>query len=505
MTLKRLALVLITVLVAARVLLSLVGSLNEPQVQGKLELYQSNLVLTAAEFDPDADEVNQSLTQILGDAPYTTALKQYQSVYDATAQSIQQLRDQATESAVLVNNPQTLQFETAIAQERQFLDRLALHIGLIQAHEQDITAAEQQWHDIVQPTSTISDTATTAQLLAQLWDGAAQDLPAETATILETNLEGWFEDEALAQFYQVTQQENAIAQLTQHRQDRAAQALTRLAAITVLPALGGIIGVGGILFLIGQWVVKRDTALLAQPFASIEVPWDAETTVQGLVVGFFFFSQIFLATALPIVVALLGLNPSGFDLRGKALYILMSYGLMTGGGLAILYFTLRPYFPLPEGWFKVTLKGRWALWGLGGYFVAIPLVLLASLLNQQLWQEGGGGNPIILLALQSQDTLALVIFFLTASFAAPLFEEIMFRGFLLPSLTRYLPAWGAIAITSVLFAAAHLSLAEMVPLTVLGGILGFVYWRSRNLLASILLHSLWNSGTLISLFLLGRS
>jgi membrane protease YdiL (CAAX protease family) len=504
MTLKRLVLVLITVLVAARVLLSLVGSLNEPQVQGRLELYQSNLVLTAAEFDPDSDEVTQSLTQIIGDAPYNTALKQYQAVYDTTAQSIQQLRNQATESAVLVNNPQTVQFESAIAQDQQFLNRLALNIGLINAHQQDIEAAQHQWQDIPK-TATISDITTTAQILAQLWEESPSDLPAETATIVQDNLDGWFEDEALGRFYQVTQQDEAIAQLTQHRQDRATQALTRLATITILPALGGIAGVGVILFLIGQWVVKRDTALLAQPFASIEVPWDGETTVQGLVVGFFFFSQIVLATALPIVTALLGLNPSGFDLRGKALYILLSYGLMTGGGLTILYYTLRPYLPLPEGWFEVKLGGRWALWGVGGYLVAIPLVLLASLINQQLWQEGGGGNPIILLALQSQDTLALVIFFLTASLAAPLFEEIMFRGFLLPSLTRYLPAWGAIAITSVLFAAAHLSLAEMIPLTVLGAILGVVYWRSRNLLASILLHSLWNSGTLISLFLLGRS
>jgi membrane protease YdiL (CAAX protease family) len=43
------------------------------------------------------------------------------------------------------------------------------------------------------------------------------------------------------------------------------------------------------------------------------------------------------------------------------------------------------------------------------------------------------------------------------------------------------------------------------PLATLGIILGVVYTRSRNLLSSILLHSLWNSGTLISLFILGSS
>ncbi|MEW6495945.1 MAG: CPBP family glutamic-type intramembrane protease, partial [Cyanobacteriota bacterium] len=37
----------------------------------------------------------------------------------------------------------------------------------------------------------------------------------------------------------------------------------------------------------------------------------------------------------------------------------------------------------------------------------------------------------------------------------------------------------------------------------LGIVLGVVYTRSRNLLSSILLHCLWNAGTLLSLFVLG--
>ncbi|MGA9377966.1 MAG: CPBP family intramembrane glutamic endopeptidase, partial [Phormidium sp.] len=57
--------------------------------------------------------------------------------------------------------------------------------------------------------------------------------------------------------------------------------------------------------------------------------------------------------------------------------------------------------------------------------------------------------------------------------------------------------------SSLIFAIAHLSLSEVLPLTTLGIVLGVVYTRSRNLLAPIFLHSLWNSGTLISLFILG--
>ncbi|MFQ3628324.1 MAG: CPBP family intramembrane glutamic endopeptidase, partial [Cyanobacteriota bacterium] len=55
----------------------------------------------------------------------------------------------------------------------------------------------------------------------------------------------------------------------------------------------------------------------------------------------------------------------------------------------------------------------------------------------------------------------------------------------------------------LLFAVAHLSLSEVIPLTTLGIVLGVVYTRSRNLLAPILLHSLWNAITMIGLFVLG--
>ena len=79
----------------------------------------------------------------------------------------------------------------------------------------------------------------------------------------------------------------------------------------------------------------------------------------------------------------------------------------------------------------------------------------------------------------------------------------MFRGFLLPSLTRYMPVWGAIVTSSLVFAIAHLSLSEVLPLATLGIVLGIVYTRSRNLLAPMIVHSLWNSGTLLSLVILG--
>jgi uncharacterized protein len=128
---------------------------------------------------------------------------------------------------------------------------------------------------------------------------------------------------------------------------------------------------------------------------------------------------------------------------------------------------------------------------------------VVSIVNEKIWHGQGGSNPLLQIVLEGKDSNALLLFFITAAIAAPLFEEFLFRGFLLPSLTRYVPVWVAICLSGLLFGVAHLSLSEIIPLTTLGIILGIVYVRTKNLLAPMLLHSLWNSTTLVSLYILG--
>ncbi|MGB0564356.1 MAG: lysostaphin resistance A-like protein [Spirulinaceae cyanobacterium] len=499
MTLKRLALILVTLVVAVRLVFSLLGSLQEPQVQRRIELYQTDLVLNASQWQPP-EELNLSLEQILGPDPYAAAQRQYQAADNETQASIERLEQQLT-TVLLIDNPTAAdQLQQAIAREQQFHQQLQLKIGLLQAIAGNREPARFAWQRIPQ-TAAI---APTAELLNQLWQDQLPDAPLiDVVETLDADLSGWFESQALTQLFTIADAPGDLFKVEQSQQQLAELALVKLGLVSVLPAIGGLFGVGILLFLFIQWVLKRQNSLLGAPLLTWETPWDWETTGLVIVGGFFFFSQIALATVLPIALQLLGIDPTAMVLRGKAFYILVSYILMTVGGLTILFYSLAPFRPLPNGWFRTVFRSRWLLWSLGGYWVAIPLVLLASLLNQTLWQGQGGGNPIILLALEAQDPIALAIFWSTAAIAAPVFEEIMFRGFLLPSLTRYLPTWGAIGITGLVFAIAHLSLAELLPLTVLGCILGFVYGRSRNLLACIALHSLWNSGTLVSLFVLG--
>jgi membrane protease YdiL (CAAX protease family) len=319
-------------------------------------------------------------------------------------------------------------------------------------------------------------------------------------TIITSNLDSWFRDRSLAQLYTVTDNTTQLTALKDTQQQLASTAIIKLAFISAIPFLGGIVGFILLVSLLIQLLLKKEKAILAaNSNLNWQTPWDWEITWQVIIVGFFFVGQF----VLPFLLGIVGFNIVEASIRAKAIYVLLTYILMAAGGITVLYLSIKSYLPLSQEWFKVKLIDNWFVWGFGGYLVAIPCVLFISLINQQIWNGQGGSNPLLYLALQAQDKVALAVFFFTASIAAPIFEELIFRGFLLPSLTRYMSVTTAIILSGLLFAVAHLSLAEVLPLATLGIILGVVYTRSRNILAPMLLHSLWNSGTLLSLFVLG--
>ena len=80
--------------------------------------------------------------------------------------------------------------------------------------------------------------------------------------------------------------------------------------------------------------------------------------------------------------------------------------------------------------------------------------------------------------------------------------QVVFRGFLLASMTKWLPTPGAVAFSSLLFAGAHFAPRDFSQLVALGSVLGFSYARTRNLLTPIFIHACWNSGVLVLLAVL---
>lgn len=518
MTPKRLILTLLTVMVVGLAGISLAASWNQPQIQSRLELYQTNLLLHGSEFQGESSEDIRVKTAqtLLGQEVIQTALNQYQAVRSSNQEILRanRARLEATEASLQITDVDALPVQplkVSIQEAESYLDYLDLRIGMLQVYQGEVSLGRSTWSQIGDRASSATKVSATkvevqiAETLSGLWNDPPR-LPPNAEKLLQTNLDGWFRYEALSQVYELQSRINDLKTLQAKERQKAGQALFKLVFIGALPAIGVILGGSLIIFMVVQVFLQPQKAILALPDDSEEeaiwqTPWDWETIWQVIVVGFFFVQQIFL----PLVISLLPIQASQLGVRLQSLYLLGTYVLLAGGGFLVLYLSLKPFLPLPEGWFRFNWLGNWFVWGFGGYLVALPLVILVSLINQQIWQGQGGSNPLLPIALDNQDTLALVVFFFTASIAAPLFEEVMFRGFLLPSLTRYQSPWSAIALSSLLFAIAHLNLSEVLPLATLGMVLGFIYVRSGNLLAPILLHCLWNSGTLVSLFILGSS
>ncbi|NJQ98552.1 MAG: CPBP family intramembrane metalloprotease [Hydrococcus sp. CSU_1_8] len=509
---KRIIVFILSSISILLVFLSLLSSLNEAQVQANLQIYLTNLTLHASGIKLDANEQSSryanaqqnddSLKFLLGDAPYDNAKEQYQEVKNAAQNNIKNLQKQVLTSA----KSEPIQKE--IDQNKQFIDALNINLGILEAQRGKTDEALTIWNDLITQSAKVTSAnvpAQTAMVLKGLWSQPPKIL-AESETVINEHLKGWFRYKALEKLYQLENRQNDLSLLQNQEQEIAKQVLVKLVLINGLPLLGGIIGCSLLIFFIVQLLTKKKESLLGTiNNLSWETPWDGETILQVIGVGFLFVGQIVISFAIPLSFQLAGINFKNLSLRENAVYILANYVLMTASGLLVLYFSIKPFFPLPKDWFRFQWMSNWIVWGIGGYFVALPLVFIVSLVNQIYWQGQGGSNPLLFLALESQDKVVLAIFFFTASIAAPFFEEIIFRGFLLPSLTRYVPVWGAIVISGLIFALAHLNLSEVLPLATLGIILGVVYTRSRNLLSSMLLHCLWNSGTLLSLFVLGSS
>ena len=93
----------------------------------------------------------------------------------------------------------------------------------------------------------------------------------------------------------------------------------------------------------------------------------------------------------------------------------------------------------------------------------------------------------------------IVDFLIQAVLIAPLVEELFFRGFLLTYLKKHLTTWGAILISAALFAVAHQNLDSMLPLWVLGIVLGVAYEHTGSLLLPMGIHACFNLTTGLTL------
>lgn len=137
--------------------------------------------------------------------------------------------------------------------------------------------------------------------------------------------------------------------------------------------------------------------------------------------------------------------------------------------------------------------GQNLLYGVMGYAVALPLVLLATAVGSHL-HTPDPSNPAIPLLANSTSLWTQAMLVLLATVAAPLTEELLFRGVFLQAAKLRLGVWPAIVLTGFVFGFVHpVGLSGMLPLMVLGGVFAWMAETRRSLAPSMLAHCLQNT------------
>lgn len=168
-------------------------------------------------------------------------------------------------------------------------------------------------------------------------------------------------------------------------------------------------------------------------------------------------------------------------------------------GVVVMVVSIR--CPL-EDWFGL----RWSGWP--HVFWIAPVVVFgmwgfAAILESvgyMKWMEKLGAKPTqesVRLLQEGEDPILLLAMSFAAVVAAPICEEILFRGYVYQVFKKYSGASVSLIASSLFFACAHGSLASFLPLFVLGGLLVVVYERTRSLWAPVAVHFFFNLGTVV--------
>ena len=93
-------------------------------------------------------------------------------------------------------------------------------------------------------------------------------------------------------------------------------------------------------------------------------------------------------------------------------------------------------------------------------------------------------------------TLAMLLMLVGVAITAPIVEELAFRGYLFPAVTRWRGPWVAALLTAILFGAAHVASSppEALPILALFGFAAcLLFWFTGSLLPCVGLHALNNA------------
>ncbi|KAJ9554365.1 hypothetical protein OSB04_018410 [Centaurea solstitialis] len=237
-----------------------------------------------------------------------------------------------------------------------------------------------------------------------------------------------------------------------------------------------------------------------------KVYWSGRSCNDGMYRG----SGSFVLTGLVESAALpyLGFQIGELSLDDKAEILFFDQAFTTAVVLVTLYSVTNSSKENPDDLYRYdwrdpfSLRKGWLLWagiGLVGALVTISLAGVAMSFFSGETPQRETDALVRLLPLIGSSSISTACLLGITGVLAPVLEENVFRGFLMVSLTKWVPTPISVLISAAVFSAAHLTPGEFPQLFILGTALGFSYAQTRNLLTPITIHALWNSGVVLLL------
>ena len=319
--------------------------------------------------------------------------------------------------------------------------------------------------------------------------------PGDTPDGLATQLEhlagrsGWLMDIALADGYARIGDDAAAAAVLARQSERSRRFGANCA---MLATVAGALGIGGIVVIV--WTLIRRGTTLPQPRARLPflVPWTLIDVAE--IVAVLVFTMV-LSGEVSVVLWTHWFKDVSGPL-GQPLLLTAQYLVVAVVCLALVWRRVGSRSRGPLRSLGLRGKSAWRLIaiGVGGYATFLGGLMLATLALRGLFGDmmplGQTADPL----MASVDSKGeLVIYFVLACVLAPIFEEIVFRGYLYAGLRRLANPRQAMLMGGLIFAAVHMNSEALVIIALIGVMLCYLYERTRSLLPGMIAHGLHNA------------
>jgi membrane protease YdiL (CAAX protease family) len=326
----------------------------------------------------------------------------------------------------------------------------------------------------------------------------------EFESAIKTSLpQGWYQDHALFELYEVGKEKKKLAEYVAAVDESNVATIIKVGVFFLIYAIAALIGAVNLLIQLGL-IARRGQP--APDAVRLDVPLK---TLLAVFVGWF-SAYLMLSTLAHLVIAQfpgITKQPNLVAFSTAVSYIVSNIS----APLLIYFLVLKPqnisFFEGLRLKMRTSTAGpiKIVFSGLLAWCTAIPLVLLALLIATQYLGTGRSDNPVIgqiVQAAAAANPIAIMLFYLTLGVLAPFFEEILFRGFLYGSLKPRIGTPLALLASAGLFALIHFDKGGVLMLFAIGFVLAYTFEKTRSLVPSMIAHGLWNSGSFTLVLLL---